>query len=323
MVEYQGFNVSQMQKEFSRLNSEGESSTDYLQRFVQLPEKNGFVIIRLLPGKKGMAPFGATRIHTLSNPSTGRKVSYHCTKTKQDDNTWVGDCFICRYYSDLWKKSDNASGSEQESLQNQAREIKPVERYFFNCIVRSERAKDGSTISNVGPKIYGCGKQVFAKIARAVAGDEDAGIAPLGDVTHPLSGRDFRIVKKIAKSGAREYPNYDDSRFEEVSAAGSTEEFKGWLENLHDLNALRILKTQDELKHALRVHLGMVREENSVENELAEFRNVDIKSKPDQPEQKVREDLAVSTTSTKQVQTESILGEDILADDDFMKDLEM
>lgn len=321
MVEYTGFNVTQMQKDYSRLSSEGDGSSDYLQRYVQLPEKNGFVIIRILPGKKGMAPVCATRLHTLTNPSTGKRVSYHCTKTKQDEN-WVGDCFICRYYSDLWKKSNNLTGTDQEMLQNQAREIKPVERYFFNCIVRSERSKDGTTLTNVGPKIYGCGKQVFAKIARAVAGDKDAGIAPLGDITHPLSGRDFRIVKKIAKSGAREFPNYDDSRFEDVSAAGSTEEFSSWLQNLHDLNSLRVLKTQDELKHALRVHLGMVREEASVEDELAEFRNVSAQQKSE-PEQKVREDLAVSSTPQKSSLPETLLGEDILADDDFMKDLEM
>lgn len=322
MVEYQGFNLSQMQNDFSRINSEGGgSSSDYLQKYVLLPEKNGYVMIRLLPGPKGKAPFCATRIHTLTNPSTGKRTTYHCTRNQTENGTWVGDCIICRYYQDLWRKSDNLSGSEQERCQTQAREIKPVERYYFNCIVRSERNKDGDVLTNVGPKIYACGKQVYSKILRACLGDEDAGVPGLGDVTHPTKGRDFRIVKKIVKSGSREYPSYDDSRFEDISQAGSAEEFASWLKNLHDLESLRSLKTQDELKHALRVHLGMVKEDSSVEDELAEFRNFSVSPKV---EQKVREDLIVSTPPAKPSQSmENILGEDILADDDFMKDLEM
>jgi hypothetical protein len=322
MVEYQGFNLSQMQNEFSKINSEGGgSSSDYLQKYVLLPEKNGYVMIRLLPGGKGKKPFCATRIHTLTNPSTGKKISYHCTRNQSENNTWVGDCIICRYYQDLWRKSDSLSGSEQEKCQNQAREIKPVERYYFNCIVRSERTKDGDVLTNVGPKIYSCGKQVYSKILRACVGDEDAGVPGLGDVTHPTNGRDFRIVKKIVKSGAREYPSYDDSRFEDISPAGTSEEFASWLKNLHDLESLRSLKTQDELKHALRVHLGMVKEDASIEDELAEFRN--FSSPAPQIDQKVREDLIVTTPTPSRPAMENILGEDILADDDFMKDLEM
>lgn len=325
MVEYEGLNLSEMKNEFSRVSAERDSTTsDYLQKFVRLPEKNGFVVVRFLPRRKGEDLYCVTRIHTLTDPNTGRKISIHCPKNlvrrSGEKDRWDGDCIICRYYSDLWKRSESMYGTEQERTQNQAREIKPVERYYFNCIVRSERNSDGEILKNVGPKIYTCGKQVHSKILRAIVGDEVAGEPGLGDVTHPLNGRDFRIVKKIVKSGPREYPSYDDSKFEDISPAGTSDELASWLANMHDLKTLRIIKTPDELKHALRVHLGMVKDTVSVEDELAEFRNF---STPEQPEQKVREDLAVSTPPSKPSSTESILGEDILADDDFMKDLEI
>jgi hypothetical protein len=234
---------------------------------------------------------------------------------------WQGDCNISKNYSDLWQKSESMSGKAQEDLQNQARAIKPVERYYYNVIVRSEKDRDGNVQKNVGPKIYSCGKQVHAKIVRAIAGDETAGEKALGDVTNPKDGRDFRVVKKVVKGGGgAEYPNYDNSKFEDSSPLGSPDDLKLWIEKMHDLQALRILKVADELKHALRIHLGMVKDGDvGADDELAEFRNAKTPapSKPSAVES-VREDLAVSSSSSKE---ESKSSDEMLADDDFMKEL--
>lgn len=327
-TEYEGLDLAEMQNEYERVSAEPGSfgGEDFLEKFVRLPERDGYTLMRLLPRKKGGKLYCATRVHTLTNPTTKKKRTYHCPKVlvqTEKGPRWQGECIICKYYSDLWQKSESLSGKAQEDLQNQAREIKPVERYYYNVIVRSERDKDGSVQKNVGPKIYSCGKTVHAKIMRAIVGDESAGEKPLGDITHPTNGRDFRVVKKVVKGGGgKEYPNYDNSKFEDATPAGSPDELTTWIENLHDLQALRAVKTPDELKHALRVHLGMVKEgDAAVDNELDEFRNAGhTASAPAAASESVREELAVSTTPAASESKPA--GEEILADDDFMKELE-
>lgn len=325
MANFETLDIADMQSEFKRVTSEPGNfdSEAYLAKYVRLPEKDGYTQLRILPRKKGQKLWCVTRVHTLVNPTTGQKRAYHCPKnlvqTKRGEK-WEGDCIVCKLYSDLWQQSEEKTGKAQEDLQDQARAIKPVERYYYNVIVRQEKDKDGNVLKNVGPKIYSCGKTVHAKIVRAMVGDEDAGETPLGDVSHPKDGRDFRVVKKTIKGGGgREYPNYDNSKFEDVTPAGSHDELETWCENLHDLQALRALKTPEELKHALRVHLGMVKEgESNDDSELAEFRGgppaVPKVAVPSASES-VREELAVSTVSSSS-------NEEIMADDDFMAELD-
>lgn len=329
MAEYEGLDLSEMQKEYDRLTQEpsgGGGGEDYLEKFVRLPERDGFTLVRILPKKKGVKNFYcATRVHTLNNPSTGKKRAYHCPKALVHTDKgpkWQGDCIICKFYSDLWQRSEGLSGKAQEDLQNQARAIKPVERYYYNVIVRSEKDKNGEFKKNVGPKIYSCGKTVHAKVFRAIFGDETAGEKGLGDITHPMTGRDFRIVKKVVKGGGgSEYPNYDNSKFEDVTPAGAPDDLNRWIENLNDLQALRIIKTEDELKHALKIHLGMIREGGETQDsDLDEFRNAgsttssNTSSAASEP---LREDLVASSVPS----SEDKADEEILADEDFMKDL--
>lgn len=329
MAKYEAIDLAELQSEYERVSAEpgANNSNDYLEKFVRLPEREGFTLMRILPRVSGGVLFCATRVHTLTNPTTGRKSTYHCHRnlvpaSQGQKPKWQGDCIICKYYSDTWAKSEALSGKAKEDMQNQARAIKPVERYYYNVIVRSEKDKDGNIKSNVGPKIYSCGKTVHEKILRAILGDEVAGEKPLGDVTHPVTGRDFRVVKKVVKSGNQEYPNYDNSKFDDVSPAGTTEEFEKWMDSLNDLKALRTLKTSDELKHALRVHLGMVKEgESNQDDELNEFRAATSRANTPAPVEKVREELAVTTTNESKPSSSSD-DEGILADDEFMKELE-
>ena len=328
--EYEGLDLSEMQLENERVNAEPGSfggGEDFLEKFVRLPERDGFTIMRIMPRKKGGKHYCATRVHTLSNPTTKKKRTYHCPKVlvqTEKGPRWQGDCIVCKYYSDLWQKSETLNGKAQEDLQNQARSIKPVERYYYNVIVRAEKDfKTGEVKKNVGPKIYSCGKTVHAKICRAIVGDESAGEKGLGDITHPMTGRDFRVVKKVVKGGGgAEYPNYDNSKFEDVAPAGSPDELTNWIENLHDLQALRAIKSEDELKHALRVHLGMVKEGEAQDDDLNEFRNAGhtaSTSSSSVVSDSIREELTVSSSPAA---SEGKSGEEILADDDFMKELE-
>ena len=330
-IDYEPIDINEIRQEAKRIGSEGNGGADseYLQKFVKMPDRDGFVLMRFLPKKKGQRLYCITRIHTLTNPTTNQKKTYHCLREPVDTDKgkqWRGDCIICKYYSDLWQKSEGMSGKEQENMQNKARELKPVERYYYNVIVRSETDyKTKSTQTNVGPKIYSCGKQVHAKIVRAILGDEAAGEKELGDITHPTTGRDFRLVKKVVKSGNKEYPNYDFSKFEDQSPAGTPEELENWLNNLNDLSSLRKVKTQEELKHALRVHTGMIVEGDS-SGELDEFYakpsvQVAAKSAPESVvsgADSIREEVFSSKKAAKDV-----IGEDeSLADDDFLKQLD-
>jgi hypothetical protein len=330
---YEALDMNEVMMESERVNAEpGFNNEEYLAKFVRMPEREGFVLMRFLPRKKGTKLYCATRTHTLTNPVTKQKRAYHCPKelssTERNGKqvpAWKGDCIICKYYSDLWQKSEGLSGKEAEALQNKARDIKPVERYYYNVIVRQEKdSKTGEVHKNVGPKIYSCGKQVHAKIMRAIVGDKDAGEAPLGDITHPVTGRDFKVVKKITKSGNREFPNYDFSKFEPESPVGSSEDLDKWLDNIHDLMSLRKVKTDEELKHALRVHLGMVQEgETNQDNDLDEFRNATGTPSNSAAavvgDDSVRDELVKQTESSTSGSSEE---QELLADDDFMKELD-
>lgn len=335
-LDFEPLDLNEIKKEAKRMSSENSYSNDeYYAKYVRLPERDGFVLMRFLPRKKGQKLYCVTRIHTLNNPTTNQKRIFHCPKNEVDTDKgkqWRGDCIICKYYSDLWQKSDGLSGKEQEDMRNDARALKPIERYYYNVIVRSEiDPKTKTTGTNVGPKIYSCGKQIHAKIVRAINGDEDAGEKALGDITHPNNGRDFRLVKKVVKSGNREYPNYDFSKFEDVSAAGTMEELEKWLSSLHDLQALRILKTPEELKHALRVHCGMI-VEGEQDNSLDEFRQARGESRPSEnisrsnvispsslAADSVNEEVLSSKKASKSVASEET---ESLADDEFLKELD-
>lgn len=331
-LEYEPLDMAEVATEAERVNAEpGAGNTDWMEKFVKLPDRDGFVLMRILPRKKGQKLYCATRTHRLTNPSESnpnkRSKSLHCPKElvmTDRGPRWQGECIICKYYSDLWQKSEKLSGKAQEDLQQKAREIKPVERYYYNVIVRQEKQKDGTFLKNVGPKIFSCGKTVHAKIMRAIVGDQTAGEKPLGDITHPQNGRDFRLVKKVVKGGGgAEYPNYDNSKFEDVSPLGEMDDMEQWIANLHDLQALRVLKEEDILKHELKVHLGLIKEEGT-KDDLAEFRGgseggTNLSASTAEAEETVREELTTKPEAAKAEAKKS--EEDVLADDDFMKEL--
>ena len=132
-TEYEALDMSQMISEYERVSQEPGAARgeDYLEKFVRLPDRDGFVSMRFLPRKKGQNFVCVTRVHTLANPATKQKRTYHCRRELVHTDKgpkWHGDCIICRYYSDTWQRSEAVSGKAQEDLQNQARAIKPVER---------------------------------------------------------------------------------------------------------------------------------------------------------------------------------------------------
>lgn len=251
--------LQQLQNELERVSSDGNAMSNL---FVRMPEGAGVVLLRILgPAATGMFDrpksglFQSTRIHKVN----GRSV--HCPK-ELVGNKWKGKCKICDYYNHLWETSKKSAPDVAAKLQAFAREIKPIERYYYNVIVRKEfNPQTNETLENVGPKILSVGKTVHKMILRAILGDPELEEEPLGDITDPITGRDFKLIKTIKKSGQDSFPDYATSKFLDPSVLGEPDQVQEWLTNLHDLATLRIVREPDYIEHQLKVHLGMEQEE--------------------------------------------------------------
>jgi hypothetical protein len=326
MASYEAIDLAEMAAESVRVNSKGPTQENN-NIYVRMPsgqgtgEGNSFITIRFLPRRKGEHLFCATKYHSLKDSNGNRKIFFSpkkLTKTDKGDYRWTGDnTVIDKYLRDLWAKSDKVSGKAQEDLRNQYRELKGIERYYYNVIVRQEKdPKTGEAIKNVGPKILSCGKTIHGQIMRAIVGDEAAGEEPLGDITNPKTGRDFKLVKKNVKgANGAEYPNYDQSKFLEPSALGTPEEVEKWIENLHDLQSIRVIKTEEELKHALKIHLGLITENGDDDDDYdaSEF-SVKNNSKNESKKELIEDQKEKVAISAEE--------EEIMADDDFLKEID-
>jgi len=250
--------LNELMEESKRL-SEG-NNTDFLNNFVKFPTGAGAVVLRILgPAPAGMFErpknplYQYTRIHRVNNKSI------HCLKT-MENRKWVGECPICRYYSWLWQESEKAGVSQEEAarLQSQARAIKPIERYYYNVIVRKEvDEKTGDVHENVGPKILSVGKTLHQFILDSILGSEERSVVKLGDVTDIKTGRDLKVVKLIKKGPDGDFPNYDKSLFLDPSAV-DPDQYKTWVEGMHNLVSLRTVKDIEYAKRELKIHLGVI-----------------------------------------------------------------
>lgn len=255
--------IGSLSASYKETKKEETSSSSYLEKFVRMPDGKGSVILRILPpapegafGRKKSPFFQWTRIHKVNGKSL------HDPREKVNGR-WVGNNPIGDYLKWLWKESEQKPPKERDVMQNTYREMKPIERYYYNVIVRTETDENGNVHKNVGPKILSVGKTVHELILRGICGDEEMNIEGFGDVTDFKTGRDFKLIKAIRKSGENTYPNYEASVFLESSPAGTPEECEEWMENLHDLVALRVLKSPEELENELAIHLGYKQEETS------------------------------------------------------------
>lgn len=317
MANYDTLNMAELAEEVERLDSQS-GATDFLENFVRMPEKDGFVTIRLLPPAKGKKFFCATRTHRINNRSI------HCPRVlitnKQGKKQWCDEdpktpCVICKYYNELWKEAERKEGKASEELKNQARAIKPIERYYYNCIVRTQTNKAGETEKNVGPKILSIGKTLHDRIVRAIMGDVANDEKPLGDVTDVKNGRDFKIIKKLRGTGRDAYPNYDDSKFLEPSPLGEKDQVEAWMANLHELASLRVLKPVDEMKIELKKHLGLI-EDEATGFDLSEFQKPEASI-----EDQVRQATEAPKPAAKPKDDKPVPADAVLAEADFLEEL--
>jgi hypothetical protein len=294
----------------------------FFDNLVQMPEGKGVVTVRLLSDENKPLTEGGlfmvSRIHFVNGKSL------HCPKELVDGEKgkfWKGACPICEYYNKLWQdsKKQGLDADEVEALETKARSIKPIERYYYNCVVRSQTNKEtGEVEHNVGPKILPIGKTIHQQIIRGIRGSkDDPSDKGYGDVTDYKSGRDFRIVKTIKGTGKQAYPEYSQSKFLDVGPAGTPDEITEWEKALHDLNTLRVLKPYDELLHQLRVHFG-VEKDDSVGFDMTAL---DAGKPTDNKAATAASKVEVTETETPDV-TVTTDGSETLADDEFLKELQ-
>ena len=302
------------------------SGGSFLENFVKLPEGKGSVILRILPpapdgmfGKKQNPFYQWTRIHKVNGKSL------HDPREKSNGR-WVGENPIGDYLKWLWKESEQAKPEERDRMQRLYRELKPIERYYFNVIVRAETDSSGNIKKNVGPKILSVGKTVYEIILRGICGDKEMNQPKLGDVTDFKTGRDFKLVKNVKKSGDNAYPNYETSHFLDESVAGDPDECKKWMENLHDLGSLRVVKSSEELENELMIHLGLKQETGNSNFDPSKFKTANsAPSAAVVAESIVRqesEDVVASSKNNSMESTEDSSEDDEeIADKDFLEEL--
>lgn len=275
--QFEALDLNEIEGEAKRSAATGQKQRN--DKYFNL-DKDGYAILRFLPRIKGTRFFQETRLHALGHGD--KKRTYHCARvlTKKPDGkiVWMPandgpDCVFCKYYNHLWQKGERLQGKAQEDMKNASRKLKPYERYYYNVVAREYTDPMTKKVEkNFGPLIFSCGKELHAKIMTAMVGDLTSGLKKLGDISHPVTGRDFRYVKKtVTGSGGVQYPSYDNSSFEDVCPAGTDEELEAWMGNLHNLTGLREVKDEATMTKALKVHLGLIAGEDDDEFNYAQF----------------------------------------------------
>lgn len=309
-----GLDLGSLQNDYKTLKSTEGSGGSFLENFVRMPEGKGSVVMRLLPpapkgafGRDDNPFYLVTALHRVNGKSLHDIRDYVGGK-------WVGKNPIVEYMRHLWRESEQAAPAEAEQKRALYRQIKPIERYYYNVIVREERSEDGTVKKNVGPKILSVGKTVHEIILRGILGDKEMNQPQLGDVTDFKTGYDFKLVKTIRKSGDQSFPNYEGSHFLEQSPAGDPDECKRWMESLHDLKALRTLKTYEELEHELLVHLGL-------KQDASGFDPSKYSSSKPAAEQPAAKPAAAAAPAAVKVESSSEDSDEDMADKDFLEEL--
>jgi hypothetical protein len=248
----------------------GGKNGGFLDNFVKMPKRNGFVQVRLLPPGEATAAgkklfYQATRVHKINERSV------HCRRelVKGDDgeSRWIGECPICEYYSWLWKKVDAMGGKDNpdpavQSKVAKARALKPQERYYYNALVQeSGGVEDPKQTRADGPKILSIGKMLHEKIIKGITGNKTTNKKGYGDVSNVKAGRDFNIARQMKSNAPDAFPEYDDSGYDsDTSPLGDADFVKKTLAALHNLADLRKVPSVEDCEYEVKVEMGYIQD---------------------------------------------------------------
>lgn len=267
MAEFGTLDIGDVENEGKRLNSKGNFSDQFVPiRDMKVGES---LPVRILPPVKGGKLFQYNRIHSINNRSV--PCPRPLVNGKWDRNV---PCPICDHYTSLWQKidalQDEGKKAEAEELMNEARGLRPNERYYYNAIVR-KMIVNNEAKTNVGPRVLSIGKVLHQMIIRAIASEDET--ERLGDVTNVKNGYDF-VIRKDMRSN---FPNYDRSDFaKQPSPLCEPEQVEKIAENMVDLTKFRIVKPLEELRKELAIHRGLIPDDSmsfDADKFDAEFKN--------------------------------------------------
>jgi hypothetical protein len=312
-MEFEELDLSEVEREKNFLERKNSTPTSsFLDNLLKFPDGAGFVICRILPARPKQRHCCHTRTHVLKSTFMERVRTFHCIRELNvETGRWEGECPICAYWNDLWYKIRRTpEGLEQNKLKKEASEIRPVDRYYFNALAINSKPPTGQTIDD-GPLILSVGKILYTKFVTAVAGDKANEIPGLGNVTHPITGRNFKIIKAI-KPGDEKWPEYGSSHFLEESRIGTDEQIKEWLEKCHDLQSLRRLVPGEELLRALRIYKGKEKDRQT---------SFDLSELDDDSPPAVEVKEAPSAKKFSESKTKFSLDDSDLANDPFIQEM--
>jgi len=182
--------------------------------------QDGKNVIRLLPPLNG--PFHVSRRQHYCSPQSGGH-TIQCTK-RRDGKNWVGECPICEYYNKLWNDSSESRsrgdlGTEQQLIQK-ARQLKPVERHYYNVLVNGE------------VKMFSAGKAVHDQFVTLICGDDQT--EAFGDISNPATGRNVTLIKEMKGP----FPDYKIIPHRDPTPMGTEPEVKSIMEKTYNLETV-------------------------------------------------------------------------------------
>ena len=298
------YDLSRYKKEQERITK--KPGGNFLEKFVNMPQGEGSITVRILPEPPGKDWFFAvTKLHRIKDRN------YHTPKTlNRDTGRWEGYCPMDAWNKRCWKQSErqDITHAEKEAFIAEARSIAGRENYYYNVIVRSQTNRTtGEVEKNVGPLILPMGTKFHQWLIKKMVGNEMAGIDGLGYIPDLKDGFDIVIVKTIVGG----FNNYDQTEIGKKCRAGTDAEIEKWMGSLHDLDSLITVKPMEELERMVRVFRGL--EEDLPEGESGGHHEAE---KP-----VVKEVVKPVAAPVKtQVVTEDDTDES-LAEDEFLKNL--
>jgi len=200
-------NLESLSKEMSKMNKTYEKADD--QRFwTPTSDKagNAMAIIRFLPaspadGDDGV-PFQRYWTHGFKGKNGKWYIEKSLTSIQQEDP-------VSEYNTWLW---DHGEGTAQREFVS--RYSKRRLSYVSNILVVNDPAKPDN---NGKVFLFRYGIKIFDKINNLMNPDVELGEVPI-NAFDPFKGANFKLKKKLEKSGPNSWPNYDDSTFEPMSA---------------------------------------------------------------------------------------------------------
>lgn len=230
-------NYEELQKLYDQLNNKGGSGDNSLENFLKVEEGKP-VYIRILPAKNDEDLWYAKTVR--HDFKLGKDFNY------VQSRTIIGEeCPLTNFYYELWNEHEQYCLSNRLDPKNKdihspykewARALKPKDRFFINVVSRADESK---------VKILSCTEALMNKIISSMLAKEPDGSPSYGNIVDLDTGHDFQI---ILSKGKNNFLNYNESSPSPKSKkAGTKEQIKMWMENLHDLNALVKPASQEEM----------------------------------------------------------------------------